>query len=82
MISAKLCSTVLGQEKTAVLDSLKLRAKLVKEAYGSIEGVMCNEVQGAMYAFPQLVLPPKAVEKARVSPIFFSQESYHKSFIF
>ncbi|CAJ0593737.1 unnamed protein product [Cylicocyclus nassatus] len=87
MISAKLCSTVLGQivmdcvvcppkpgdpsydqwlkEKTAVLDSLKERARLVKEAYGSIEGVSCNEVQGAMYAFPRLLLPPKAIEKAR-----------------
>ncbi|KAJ1351602.1 hypothetical protein KIN20_007685 [Parelaphostrongylus tenuis] len=87
MISAKLCSTILGQvvmdtvvnppkpgdpsynqwleEKTAVLDSLKKRATLVKEAYGSIEGIKCNEVQGAMYAFPQLELPPRAVETAR-----------------
>ncbi|KHJ79030.1 hypothetical protein OESDEN_21333 [Oesophagostomum dentatum] len=87
MISAKLCSTVLGQvvmdcvvnppkpgdpsydlwlkEKTAVLDSLKQRATLVKQAYSSIEGILCNEVQGAMYAFPQIQLPPKAIEKAR-----------------
>ncbi|KHJ81752.1 hypothetical protein OESDEN_18560, partial [Oesophagostomum dentatum] len=87
MISAKLCSTVLGQvvmdcvvnppkpgdpsydlwlkEKTAVLDSLKQRATLVKQAYSSIEGILCNEVQGAMYAFPQIQLPPRAIEKAR-----------------
>ncbi|EPB77692.1 aminotransferase, class I/II [Ancylostoma ceylanicum] len=87
MISAKLCSTILGQvvmdcvvnppkpgepsydlwlkEKTAVLDSLKQRATLVKEAYGSIEGIRCNEVQGAMYAFPQIQIPQKAIEKAR-----------------
>nr|CDJ93113.1 Aminotransferase domain containing protein [Haemonchus contortus] len=96
MISAKLCSTILGQvmmdalvnppkpgdpsydqwlkEKNAVLASLKERATLVKEAYGSIEGIKCNEVQGAMYAFPQLMLPPRAVEKARslnMEPDFF-----------
>ncbi|KAK6048370.1 aminotransferase, class I/II [Cooperia oncophora] len=96
MISAKLCSSILGQvmmdalvnppkpgepsydlwlkEKTAVLNSLKERAKLVKEAYGSIDGILCNEVQGAMYAFPQLLLPPRAIEKARslnMEPDFF-----------
>ncbi|ETN85719.1 aminotransferase, class I/II [Necator americanus] len=96
MISAKLCSTILGQmvmdtvvkppspgepsydlwlkEKTAVLDSLKQRATLVKEAYGSIEGISCNEVQGAMYAFPRLELPQRAIDKARSlnqTPDFF-----------
>lgn len=64
---------ILFQEKTAVLDSLKQRATLVKQAYGSIEGIRCNEVQGAMYAFPQIQLPQKAIDKARVSfaRIFF-----------
>lgn len=96
MISAKLCSTVLGQavidtvvnppkegdpsypqwlkERTAVLASLKERAKLVEKAYGSIDGVECNPVQGAMYAFPQIHLPAKAVEKAKSlgqAPDFF-----------
>ncbi|KJH42040.1 hypothetical protein DICVIV_11976 [Dictyocaulus viviparus] len=52
------------QEKTDVLNSLKKRAALVREAYGSIEGIKCNEVQGAMYAFPQIELPQRAIEKA------------------
>ncbi|CAB3408577.1 unnamed protein product [Caenorhabditis bovis] len=87
MISAKLCSTVLGQavidtvvnppkegepsyelwkkEKDAVLASLKERATLVEKAYSSIEGISCNPVQGAMYAFPCVEIPAKAVEKAR-----------------
>ncbi|PAV84251.1 hypothetical protein WR25_16845 [Diploscapter pachys] len=87
MISAKLCSTVLGQavidcvvnppqpgepsydlwkrERDAVLASLKERAVLVQKAYGSIEGISCNPVQGAMYAFPQIHLPKRAIEKAR-----------------
>ncbi|KAF8365921.1 hypothetical protein PRIPAC_83750, partial [Pristionchus pacificus] len=96
MISAKLCSTVLGQavidtvvngpkegepsygqwkkEKDAVLASLKERAVLVEQAYGSIEGITCNPVQGAMYAFPQIHLPEKAIKAAKAlnqEPDFF-----------
>ncbi|XP_067122180.1 alanine aminotransferase 2-like [Centruroides vittatus] len=87
LISARLCSSVLGQatmdcvvnppqkgepsyelfikEKTAILNSLKERAKLVANTFNSIEGIKCNEVAGAMYAFPQLFLPEKAIQKAK-----------------
>ncbi|VDL67171.1 unnamed protein product [Nippostrongylus brasiliensis] len=65
MISAKLCPSVLGQERTATLDSLRERATLVKQAYASIDGITCNDVQGAMYAFPRIDLPPRAIEKAK-----------------
>ena len=41
-------------EKKAVLDSLALRAKMVADAFNKIEGMSCNEVQGAMYAFPKV----------------------------
>ncbi|KAL3117686.1 hypothetical protein niasHT_010244 [Heterodera trifolii] len=96
MISAKLCSTVLGQvamdcvvdhpkpgdpsydqwlkEKTAVLDSLHKRAQLVTKAYNQVEGVHCQQVQGAMYAFPRFLLPDKAIAEAKASgvqPDFF-----------
>jgi len=52
------------KEKADVLDSLKTRGKMVYEILNSIEGVSCNEVMGAMYAFPRIVLPKKAIEKA------------------
>lgn len=96
MISAKLCSTILGQiaidcvvdhpkpgapsfdlwlrEKTHVLTSLKERAKMVTDAYNAIEGVHCQNVQGAMYAFPRILLPDKAIVEAKsigVQPDFF-----------
>lgn len=58
------------QEKTAILKSLKERAKLVKEAYDSIDGIHCNPVMGAMYAFPRIDIPPKAIAKAKVRIIF------------
>ena len=33
---------------------VRRRAKLVENTLNSIEGIHCNEVQGAMYAFPQV----------------------------
>ncbi|CEF68484.1 Alanine aminotransferase 1 [Strongyloides ratti] len=54
-----------NSEKNAVLASLKERATLVKEAYEKLEGITCNPVQGAMYAFPRVHLPTKAIEKAK-----------------
>lgn len=53
------------EEKNAVLDSLKLRAKMVEDTFNAFEGFSCNVVQGAMYAFPQIKLPPKAIEEAK-----------------
>lgn len=87
MLSAKLCSTVLGQigidcvvkppepgepsyelfkrEKDAVLDGLKKKAEIVATTFNSIPGFKCNPVAGAMYAFPQIQLPEKAIQKAK-----------------
>ncbi|EJW71986.1 hypothetical protein WUBG_17107 [Wuchereria bancrofti] len=41
------------EEKTAILDLLKDRARAVYKAYNSIDGIKCNPVQGSMYAFPR-----------------------------
>lgn len=53
------------KEKNAALTSLAERAKLVADTFNSIEGFTCNQVRGAMYAFPQLHLPEKAIAKAK-----------------
>lgn len=42
------------KEKTAVLQSLAERAKMVAETFNRIPGITCNPVQGAMYAFPRV----------------------------
>ncbi|XP_063912075.1 alanine aminotransferase 1-like isoform X1 [Zophobas morio] len=52
------------QEKTTVLESLRIKAKLISETFNTFKGFSCNPVQGAMYAFPQIKLPPKAIEEA------------------
>ncbi|GIX91444.1 alanine aminotransferase 2 [Caerostris extrusa] len=95
-ISARLCSSVLGQatmdcvvnppqegepsydlfikEKMAVLQSLKERALLVEKTFNNMKGMKCNVVAGAMYAFPRLTLPEKAIKKAKSlgqAPDFF-----------
>ncbi|KAG0712674.1 Alanine aminotransferase 2 [Chionoecetes opilio] len=54
-------------EKSAVLASLAERAKMVVETFNAVPGMSCNTVQGAMYAFPQIQLPPKAVEAAKAA---------------
>lgn len=53
------------KEKNTVLNSLKERAKLVADTFNSFEGFSCNTVQGAMYAFPQIQLPQKAIDAAK-----------------
>lgn len=53
------------KERSEVLERLKHKAELVSELFNSVEGVQCNPVMGAMYAFPRVHLPPKAIEHAR-----------------
>jgi len=52
-------------QKKHILSSLHERAKLVADTFNSMEGFTCQVVQGAMYAFPRLHLPNKAVAKAK-----------------
>jgi len=54
------------QEKSGVLGELALKAGMVTEKLNEIEGVRCNELMGAMYAFPRIFLPEKAVAEAKV----------------
>jgi len=51
-------------EKDAIYSSLKRRAKLVVSGLNSIEGFSCQEAEGAMYCFPSVEMPPRAVEAA------------------
>lgn len=62
------------QEKDGVLNSLRERARLVYKRLNEIEGISCREVAGAMYAFPRIFLPRRAIDKAtelNQAPDFF-----------
>lgn len=52
-------------EKDGILSSLARRAKALEDAFNSLEGVTCNKAEGAMYLFPCLHLPQKAIEAAK-----------------
>ena len=54
-----------SKEKDAVLQSLKDKAKIVSETFNALPGIKCNPVMGAMYCFPKLTLPQKAIEAAK-----------------
>ena len=51
-------------ERDGILASLKRRASKLADALNAMEGVSCQPPQGALYAFPQITLPPKAVAAA------------------
>ena len=45
-------------ERAAILDTLKERARLLADGLNRIEGISCNVIAGAMYAYPSVTLPP------------------------
>jgi len=53
------------REKDSLIQSLQRRARMITDAFNSLEGVVCQETDGAMYAFPRITLPPAAIEAAR-----------------
>ena len=46
-----------NREKTAILEEMKMRAALLAEGLNKIDGISCNAIAGAMYAFPRITLP-------------------------
>lgn len=59
--------TIWKREREAELASLERRAKMVAAAFNALEGVSCTPVEGAMYAFPRIRLPAKAVAAAKAA---------------
>lgn len=53
-------------EKSAILTSMKNRAVKMTDALNKLPGVSCNAIDGAMYAFPTITLPEKAILEAKV----------------
>lgn len=51
-------------EKAAILAEHAQKARQVSDMFNAIEGITCCPVQGALYAFPRIHLPPKAVQAA------------------
>lgn len=52
-------------ESKGILESLRRRARIMTDGFNSCRNVVCNFTEGAMYSFPQICLPPKAIEVAK-----------------
>ena len=52
------------KEESAIFESLKRRAVSLVQGLNEIDGMTCNASEGAMYAFPRVELPLKALEEA------------------
>lgn len=53
------------KEEKTIFDSLKYRAQIVTKYLQGMKNVTCNEVEGAMYAFPRIHLSQSAIEEAK-----------------
>ena len=51
-------------EEAAIMTRLKTNAVALVEGLNQVEGIDCVRAEGAMYAFPRLDLPDKAIEEA------------------
>lgn len=49
-----------------MLAQLAAKAKLTEQVFNEAPGIRCNPVQGAMYSFPRIQLPPRAICRAKV----------------
>ncbi|XAR51304.1 Alanine transaminase [Bertholletia excelsa] len=54
-------------EKNGILSSLARRAKTLEDAFNSLQGITCNKAEGAMYLFPCINLPQKAIKAAEAA---------------
>ena len=57
-------SDVYVEERDAILGSMKRRVVKITGVLNSMEGVSCQPIEGSMYAFPSLTIPPMAAEAA------------------
>lgn len=55
------------KERKGIIESLKRRAVYMAETFNSLEGMSCTTPEGAMYALPQIRLPPGAVKAAEAA---------------
>ena len=54
-----------NSEYTKIFNDLRARAQALHSAFQQMEGVECQNPQGAMYLFPKINLPSKAIEEAK-----------------
>ena len=51
-------------EEGGIFEGMKRRAKALVHGLNQVDGIECNSAEGSMYAFPNVKIPPKAIERA------------------
>lgn len=52
------------EETSTTHDNLKSRSSLMADRFNALEGMSCQPAEGAMYLFPSIEMPKRAVEEA------------------
>lgn len=52
------------KETSLILNNLKDRSAYMAERFNSLPGMSCQPADGAMYLFPKIDMPQKAIEAA------------------
>ena len=58
-----------ANERDSILKSLNRRANILSVALNALPGISCTSIDGAMYAFPTITLPAKAIEEAKAQGV-------------
>ena len=53
------------KEESEIMESMKRKAKMLVKGLNEIDGIDCEDAEGAMYAFPRIQIPQKAIDAAR-----------------
>ena len=56
-----------AEEESAIFDDLKRHASALVEGLNKIDGIETQPAEGAMYAFPRVHLPEKAIAEAKAN---------------
>ena len=55
------------EEERAIYNDLKRRSTALVDGLNNIDGIECQRAEGAMYAFPRIYLPPRALAEAEAN---------------
>ncbi|WVR09365.1 hypothetical protein IAU60_006431 [Kwoniella sp. DSM 27419] len=53
------------KETSLIHENLKKRSYIMADHFNTLEGVSCNPAEGAMYLFPKIQMPQKAIDEAK-----------------
>ncbi|KAL3276686.1 hypothetical protein HHI36_012056 [Cryptolaemus montrouzieri] len=51
-------------ERKSIVGAFKMSAAIAEESFNSLDGIFCNPIEGAIFSYPQLRLPQKAISEA------------------